>query len=381
MEILHYSDAHKAFRRQLQSFIESHILPQADLWEANHIVPKEEWQRMGRSGFLCTAVAEAYGGRGGDFLYSAICTEEMAKTHQSGFMTLLHSDIVVPYIDTYGSDEQKQKYLPGCVNGDIITAVAMSEPDAGSDLASMTTTAVPDEDQVVVNGSKIFISNGINCDLVIIAAKDPAIENPHKALSLFLVEDGTPGFKKGNRLEKMGMHSQDTAELFFTNCRIPAANRLGGKGEGFIILMQKLQQERLVCSVWAQARTEHVLQWTIDYCHNTKKSGARLYDLQSVQFALAEMATDVRMSRCFVDKLVSDHIEKKNVMVETSMAKYRTSDMVNQVTGQCMDIVGREAINEDCPLAREWRDVRVMPIFAGTNEIMKGIIAKSLPQY
>lgn len=378
MDILNYSAEHHSFRQRLRAFIKVYVLPNADQWETNHIVPKEDWKKMGKNGFLCTAVSEDYGGMGGDFLYSAICIEEMAKTHQTGLMTLLHSDVVVPYIDSYGSEEQKRQHLPGCVTGDIITAVAMSEPDAGSDLASMTTTAVQDGDQLLINGSKTFISNGINCGLVILAAKDPSVENPHKAISLYMVEDGTPGFKKGNRLEKMGMHSQDTAELFFTNCRIPVSNRLGEKGEGFVMLMQKLQQERLVCSVWAQARAEYVLQWTIDYCHSTRRDGVPLFSIQSVQFALAEMASAVKMSRCFVDKLVADHMEKRNVIVETSMAKYQTSDMVNQVTDRCMDLVGAEAINESCPLAREWRDVRVMPIFAGTNEIMKGIIAKSL---
>ncbi|MBW2178587.1 MAG: acyl-CoA dehydrogenase family protein [Deltaproteobacteria bacterium] len=378
MNILNYSDEHKAFRQRLRVYIESHILPKVEQWEMEHIVPKEAWKKMGQNGFLCTAVSKVYGGMGGDFRYSAICIEEMAKTHQSGFMTLLHSDIVVPYIESYGSVEQKQRHLPGCVSGDTITAVAMSEPDAGSDLASMTTTAVQDGDKFVINGSKIFISNGVNCDLVVMAAKDPSIENPHKAISLYLVDDGTPGFKKGNTLEKLGMHSQDTTELFFTNCRIPVTNRLGEKGEGFVMLMQKLQQERLVCSVWGLARAEHVLQWTIDYCHEARVSGTRLFDSQSVQFALAEMATQVKMSRAFVENLVAEHMEKKNVVVETSMAKYQTSDMVNQVTDRCLDIIGREAIDEGCPLAREWRDVRVMSIFAGTNEIMKGIIAKSL---
>ncbi|BBO69790.1 MAG: acyl-CoA dehydrogenase family protein [Desulfobacteraceae bacterium] len=381
MEILDYSEGHKAFRHRLKEYIGSHIRPRVDQWEAQHIVPKGDWKRMGQNGFLCTAVNKSYGGMEGDFLYSLICAEEMAKTHQSGFMTLLHSDIVVPYIESYGSEAQKRKYLPDCVTGEAITAIAMTEPDAGSDLASMRTTAVRDGDDFVINGSKIFISNGVNCDLVVLAAKDPAAENPHKSISLFIVEDGTPGFKKGTQLEKMGMHSQDTAELFFSNCRIPTENLLGEKGDGFVMLMKKLQQERLVCSIWALSRAEHVLQWTIDYCQRESIAGAPLFRNQSVQFDLAEMATQVKMSRCFVEKLVADHMEERNAVMETSMAKYQTSEMINEVTGRCMDIVGRDALDERCPLAREWRDVRVMTIFAGTNEIMKGIIAKGLSQH
>jgi acyl-CoA dehydrogenase len=378
MEILQYTEKHIDYREGFRAFIEKEILPNADRWEHDHIVPHETWQKMGQEGFLCPCVSTEYGGPGLDFLYSVIIIEEMARTNQSGLICYLHSDIVVPYIETFGTEEQKKKYLPGCAGGDIITAVAMTEPDAGSDVAAMTTTAVEEGDEIVINGSKTFISNGINCDLVVLAAKDPSVENPHKAISLYLVEDGTPGFKKGTQLEKMGMHSQDTAELFFTNCRIPRENQLGEKGAGFVMLMQKLQQERLACSVMALARAEYLLEWTINYCRDTHVSGKPLSGSQAVQFALAEMATEVKMSRTFTEKLVADHMEKKNVVTETSMAKYQTSDMANRIANQCMDIVGDFASDEQCPIVREWRDFRVMTIFAGTNEIMKGIIAKSM---
>jgi acyl-CoA dehydrogenase len=378
MEILHYTQKHKDFRKRLRSFIEREVLPNVDQWEKDHIVPKDAWEKMGQEGFLCSCISTEYGGMGGDFLYSVIGIEEMMKTNHCGLMSELHSDIIVPYIDTYGSEELKKKYLPGCVTGDIITAVAMTEPDAGSDLASMTSTAVEDGDEIVINGSKTFISNGINCGLVVMAAKDPSVDNPHKAVSLYLVEDGTPGFNKGNKLEKIGMHSQDTAELFFTNCRIPKENQLGKKGEGFVMLMKKLQQERLVVSIMALARAEYILEWTTDYSKNTHVSGKPLSRSQAVQFALAEMFTEVKMSRTFTEKLVADHMEKKDVVVETSMAKYQTSDMLNRIANRCMDIVGNFATDEKCPLARELRDVRVTTIFAGTNEIMKGIIAKSM---
>ncbi len=378
MGILQYTEEHKEFRKRLRSFIKKEILPNLDQWEKKHIVPKKVWKKMGGEGFLCPCVSMEYGGPSLNLLYSFIIIEEIIKTNQLGLFCFLHSDIVVPYIDTFGTEEQKIKYLPGCVSGDIITAVAMTEPDAGSDLASMTSMAAEEGDEIVINASKTFISNGINCNLVVLAAKDPLVENPYKAISLYLVEDGTPGFKKGNPLEKMGMHSQDTAELFFTECRIPQENRLGEKGAGFVMLMEKLQQERLITSLIAQMKAEFMLEWTIDYCRNTHLSGRPLSKSQAVQFALAEMATEVKLSRSFTEQLVADHMKKKKVVVEVSMAKYRTSDMANQVANQCMDIVGNFASDEACPLVREWRDIRVSTIFAGTNEIMKGIIAKSM---
>ena len=378
MTMLPYTSAHEKFRERFQDFLAREVTPNADQWEADHLVPREAWRKMGQEGFLCPCLDPEYGGLGADFLHTVIGIEEMARTNQAGFLALLHSDIVVPYIETYGTPEQKRQYLPGCVSGETITAVAMTEPDAGSDLAGMTCTAEETDGEVVINGAKTFISNGINCDLVVLAARDPRQENPHQAISLYLVEAGMPGFKKGNKLDKMGMHSQDTAELFFTNCRIPADNRLGEKGGGFIMLMEKLQQERLVCAILAMAVAEHILDWTLDYCRSTQISGKPLSRSQAVQFALAEMATEARMCRAFVEELVMDHMAKKNVVMETSMAKYQSSDMVNRIAGRCMDLVGPFGADEACPLARSWRDLRILPIFAGTNEIMKGIIAKSM---
>ncbi len=376
MEILKYTEEHNAFRKRLQAFLEKEVLPYIDQWESDHIVPKSVWQKIGQAGFLCTYVAPEYGGMGGDFLYSVIVCEELSKTNHSGLAAGLHSDVVVPYIDSFGSEEQKKKYLPGCVSGDIITAIAMTEPDAGSDLASMTTTAVEQGDEVVINGAKTFISNGVNCDLVVLAARDPSVEDRHQSISIYLVEADTPGFKKGEPLEKMGWHSQDTAELFFTNCRIPVKNRLGDAGNGFIMLMQKLQQERLVCAIGAVSGAEKMIEWTTDYCKNTTVSGKPLSKVQSTQFALVEMTTEVKIGKTFVEKLVADHTEGKNVVTETSMAKYWTTDMAKQTALRCLDLVGSFGIREECPIARALRDIRVMPIFAGTNEIMKGIAAK-----
>jgi len=376
MEILNYTEEHKNFRERLRGFLEKEVTPHADQWEQDKIVPKTVWKKMGQGGFLCTDVAAEYGGMGGDFLYSLIVAEEMIRTRQSGLATPLHSDIVVPYISSFGSEEIKQKYLPGCVSGDIVTAVAMTEPGAGSDLAGMQTAAVDEGEEVVIDGSKTFISNGLNADLVVVAARDPAVENPYEALSLYVIESGTPGFTTGRHLEKMGMWSQDTAELFFSKCRIPQKNRLGDKGMGFLMLMQKLQQERLVCAIMGVTGAEHILDWTMNYCKQTHVSGKPISKSQAVQFALVEMATDVKLGRTFVDKLVADHMGKKDIIAETSMAKYWTTEMLNRVANRSLDLCGDFAILEKCPIVRAWRDAKIMTIFAGTNEIMKNIAAK-----
>jgi alkylation response protein AidB-like acyl-CoA dehydrogenase len=376
MEILKYTEDHQNFRKRLHGFLEKEVTPYAAEWEKAGIVPKTVWEKMGRAGFLCTEVSPEYGGLGGDFLYSVIVIEELSGTHQNGLVAPLHSDIVVPYITSYASDALKKEYLPGCVSGDIVTAVAMTEPGAGSDLAGISTAAVEEGDEVVLNGSKTFISNGILADLVVVAARDPEVEDPYQAISLYLVESGTPGFEKGRRLKKMGLWSQDTAELFFSKCRIPKTNRLGKKGDGFLMLMEKLQQERLVCAIWAVAGAERILEWAMDYCRNTQVSGKPISRSQVVQFGLIEMATDIKLGRSFVEKLIRDHMEGENVVIETSMAKYWTTDMVKRIADRSLDFCGNFGTLETCEIARAWRDVRVMSIFAGTNEIMKNIAAK-----
>ncbi len=378
MQILQFTEQHEEFRGRLQDFLKREVIPNVDQWEKDHITPRNAWKKIGEAGFLCPCVSKEYDGMGGDFLHSVIVNEEMTRTNHVGLMVNLHSDIVVPYIDTFGTEEQKKKYLPGCVSGNIVTAVAMTEPGAGSDLASLATTAVEEGDEIVLNGSKTFISNGHNCDLVVVAAKDPAGSAPHKAISLYLVEDGTQGFKKGSILEKMGMHSQDTAELFFTNCRIPRENQLGEKGNGFVMLMQKLQQERLVIAIQSIAACEFALQYTADFCRNALVDAKPLSRSQAVQFALAEMAADVTIGKTFVHSLVADHMANKDVRLEVSMAKFWNTDLVKRTVGRALDLIGEFGATEECPLARMWRDVQVWSIFAGSNEVMKTIIAKAM---
>ncbi len=378
MEILQYREEHRAFRESVRRFLKEEVSPHGEDWEKAGVVPKSIWKRMGELGFLCMSVPKEYGGMDVDLLYAVILTEELARAPSpvSGLAAPLHSDIVVPYINSYASEELKQKYLPGCVSGDLITAVAMTEPDAGSDLASITTSAVEEGDYVVINGQKTFISNGLNCDLLVLAARDPSVENPYQALDLYVVEAETPGFEKGKRLIKMGWHSQDTAELYFNDCRVPKENRLGEKGSGFLMLVEKLQQERLMCCIMAVAGAEVLLEKTIQYSRENTESGQPMSKSQSKQFRIVEMATEVKLGRTFIDTLVVDHMEGKDIVVEASMGKYWTTEMAQRVADGCMEIFGSNGCLEEYGVARAWRDTRVMSIFAGTNEIMKGIAAK-----
>jgi acyl-CoA dehydrogenase len=376
MEIIKYTEGHKIFRQSLRRFFEREVTPHVDEWEEAGIVPRSIWKRMGDEGFLCMSVPEEYGGLGANFLYSVVLAEELVRTNHSGLAAPLHSDVVVPYIASFGSEEIKRKYLPGCVSGDIITAIAMTEPNTGSDLASIRTTAVEDGDHVVLNGQKTFISNGIICDLVIVAAKDPKVENPHQALDLYVVEAGTPGFDKGKKIKKIGWHSQDTAELFFNDCRVPKANRLGQKGSGFLMLVDKLQQERLVVCMLAVPAAELMIEMTIKYCKERTAFGRPLSKFQNTQFKIVEMATEAKVGRAFLDKLIMDHVEGSSIVVEVSMAKYWLTEMAMRVADGCLQLHGGYGYCEEYPIARAWRDLRVMRIFAGTNEIMKGIAAK-----
>ena len=376
MEILLYTEEHRIFRDAVRKFLEKEVVPHVEEWEEAGIIPKEIWRKMGQQGFLCMDVPEEYGGLGADFLYSVIMSEELVRTNHSGLAAALHSDVVVPYITAFATEDVKRKYLPGCVSGEIITAIAMSEPNAGSDLASMRTTAVEDGDHVVLNGQKTFISNGINCDLCIVAARNPKEPNPHQAIDLFIVEAGYPGFDKGRKLKKIGWHSQDTAELFFNDCRVPTENRLGAKGSGFLMLMQKLQQERLMVVIGAVAAAERMIEMTIKYCQERTAFGKPISKFQNTQFKIVEMATEAKLGRTFLDKLIVDHMEGRNIVVEVSMAKYWTTEIATRVADQCLQLHGGYGYCEEYPIARAWRDIRVTQIFAGTNEIMKGIAAK-----
>lgn len=378
MDILKYTEEHRIFRESVRKFLEKEVIPYVEEWEEAGITPKNIWKKMGDQGFLCMDVPEEYGGLGADFLYSAIMIEELTRTNHTGLAAPLHSDVVVPYITAFGSEELKKKYLPGCVSGDIVTAIAMTEPNTGSDLAAIRTQFSEDEDSFIINGQKTFISNGINCDLLVLAARDPKAEDPHSALALFLIPAGTPGFEKGKKIKKIGWHSQDTAELYFTDCRIPKDHILGQKGSGFYMLMVKLQQERLVCAIGAVAAAEYMLEITIPYTKERKAFGKPISKFQSNQFKIVEMATEIKLGRTFVDKCIADHLEGKNIVTEVSMAKYWTTEMAHRVADQCLQLHGGYGYCEEYPIARAWRDTRIMSIFAGTNQIMRTIVAKMM---
>ena len=378
MDIIPYTDEHRIFRESFRRLLEKEIIPHVNEWEENGIVPRWAWKKLGDQGFLSTSVPPEYGGQGADFLYSAILIEEMARANFYGLTARLHGDVAAPYLVQLATEEQKKKYLPRCVSGDIIMAIAMSEPAAGSDLAGLKTTAVADGDSFILNGQKTFISNGINCDLVIVAAKDPGETNPHAAVDLFLVEAGTRGFEKGKRLDKIGWRSQDTAELFFADCRIPKENRLGKKGSGFKNLMTNLQQERLICTIGAQTAAEFMLEETIRYCKEREVFGKKLNQFQNTQFTLAEMATEVRVGRTFMDKMIVEHWQKNAVTTEVSMAKFWITEMAWRVADRCLQLFGGYGYCEEYPIARAWRDIRVTRILAGSNEIMKQIIARAI---
>ena len=374
-----YSEEHEIFRRSFRQFLEREIQPHQERWAEAGMVDREAWRKAGQGGFLCPWLDEKYGGAGGDFLHSCVVMEELAKIYESGFAIALHSDIVVPYLYEFGNEAQKQRWLPGCASGDKVTAIAMTEPGTGSDLAAIATTAVRDGDFYVINGAKTFISNGALCDLCIVAAKtDPDPKNAHQGVSLFVVEAGTPGFHKGKKLKKMGMASQDTSELWFEDCRVPAANRLGDEGAGFLMLMRKLQQERLAVAVGAQAAAEQVLADTIKYTQERKAFGKPVAKFQNTQFKLAECATEVEVGRAFLDRLVGEHMRGEYLVKECSMAKLWQTEMLARVVDECLQFFGGYGYMLEYPISRAYMDARVQRIFAGTNEIMKVIIAKQM---
>lgn len=376
---LYLQEEHRMFRKTFRKFLEKEAVPFYDQWEQERMIPREFWRKMGDQGYLCPQVDELYGGAGADFAYSVVINEELERVGTGLVGIGLHNDIVVPYLTSYGTEEQKQRWLPGCVTGEKITAIAMTEPGAGSDLANMRTTAIRDGDTYVVNGQKTFITNGIQSDLVLVACKtDPRAAPPHKGISLLIVERDTPGFSRGRKLDKIGLHSQDTAELIFEDCRVPADNLLGQEGHGFLYLMGKLQQERLLVAIAAQIAAEEMLQMTVEYVKTREAFGQPISKFQNTQFSIVEMATEVEIGRSFLDQLIADHIKGLDIVTKVSMAKWWITDMAKRVAAQSLQLHGGYGYMEEYKIARRYRDIPVAAIYAGTNEIMKTIIAKQL---
>jgi acyl-CoA dehydrogenase len=374
----HYTPEHQIFRESCRRFFEKEVTPFHMKWEEEGMVPRALWRKAGEQGLLGMTMPEEYGGAGADFLYSAILIEEQGRALASGPAFSLHNDIVVPYLLHYGSEEQKKKWIPKACSGELITAVAMTEPGTGSDLQAVKTSAVMDGNHWVINGSKTFISNGQLADLVIVVAKtDPKLGA--KGTSLIAVETGTEGFKRGRNLEKIGMKAQDTSELFFDNVRVPSDNLLGpGTGMGFVQLMQQLPQERLVIAIQAIAAIEAALEHTIAYVKERKAFGKAIIDFQNTRFKLAELKTRALVARTFVDDCVAKHLERKLDVPTAAMAKYHTTDLQCALIDECLQFFGGYGYMWEYPIARLYADSRVQKIYGGTNEIMKELIGRTL---
>jgi acyl-CoA dehydrogenase len=369
----------EVFRQTVRMFMRQEIEPHVEEWERSREVPRRVWNTLGEQGLLCPWVESLYGGSSAGFEYSVVLAEEFGRTRASAPMIFLHSDIVVPYIDRYGDEDQKRRWLPGCVSGDIVTAIAMTEPAAGSDLQAIRTRAVREGDEWIVSGQKTFISNGLSADLVIVVARtDPGADPPHRGMSLLVVEGDAPGFSRGPRLRKMGGHAQDTTDLFFDDCRVPARNLLGQENRAFGYLMSQLQQERIVAAVVSQVAAEVMLEDAIEYARTREAFGRPIGSHQHNAFKLAEMATEVELGRAFIDSVVYQHSAGKEVVKEASMAKYWICEMANRIAYHAVQLHGGAGYMEDTPVCRMSRDVRCHTIYAGTTEIMKTIIARSL---
>ncbi|MEE4353622.1 MAG: acyl-CoA dehydrogenase family protein, partial [Desulfatiglans sp.] len=366
-----YEEEHEIFRNSFRTFVEKEVSPHIEEWEEKRELPRSLWKKFGEQGYLCTWVDEQYGGSGVGFEYSVIMAKELGKVG-AGMGIVTHSDILAPYIANYGTEDQKERWLPGCTSGDIILAIAMTEPNAGSDLQGIRTSAVKDGDDYVVNGQKTFITNGICADLVILASRTEA------GISLMGVEDGTPGFVKGRKLEKMGLRHQDTAELFFDNCRVPKANIIGEEGKGFKILMGELQRERIMTTIMTQSMSERMLGDTMEYAKTREAFGRPIGNFQHNAFKIAEMATEVELGRTFLDRLIEEYMEGKDIITRVSMAKWWIAEMTNRIAYNCLQLHGGYGYMEEYPIARFFRDARSQTIPAGTTEIMKLIISRNM---
>ena len=372
---------HESFRDSFKRFMEKEIAPFHEAWEDQGYVDREVWRKAGINGFLCMTLPENYGGAGADKLYSVVQMEELARAGFTGIGYGLHNEIVAPYLLNYGTEEQKQKYLPKFASGEMVGAIAMSEPAAGSDLQGVKTSAIKQADgSYLLNGSKTFITNGWHADLVIVVAKTNPSEGA-KGTSLFLIERGMPGFEKGKRLKKLGLKAQDTSELFFDNVKVPASQLLGGanyEGKGFICLMEQLPWERLQIAISAVAAAQAAIDWTIEYTQDRQVFGKPVANYQNTRYKLAEMQTEVQIARVFVDKCCELVNEDLLDTQTASMAKYWCTDLQCKVMDECVQLHGGYGYMWEYPITRAFADARVQRIYGGTNEIMKEVISRGM---
>lgn len=374
-----FSEEHEIYRTSVRRFVEAEMVPYHRNWERAGVVPREVWRKSGEQGLLCVNVPEAYGGAGADWLYNVVVIEELARAGMSGpgsgFM--VHSEMVASYLLTFGSEEVKRRYLPKMVTGEMIGAIAMTEPGAGSDLKNLRATGKREGDEYIINGQKIYISNGQNADVIVVALKtDPAAGA--KGVSLVVIETAQPGFKRGRLLEKIGLHAQDTAELFFDDVHAPAGNLLGEEGAGFAILMGKLAQERLVQAIRSISAIEAIIEWTVSYTRERKAFGKTLADFQNTQFKLAELSAEASAVRTFVDKCIAAFIDGELSGVDAAKVKLVAANLHCRTADECLQFFGGYGYVFEFPIARAFVDARVAKIAGGAVEVMKQIIGKDL---
>lgn len=372
-----YDEEHLLFLKQCERFFEREVTPYHEQWEKDGVVPREVWRKAGAAGLLCPSVPEAYGGAGADFLFHACATEAQGRVGATGPGFSIHSDIISPYFVQHGTEEQKKRWLPGMVSGDVIAAVAMTEPGTGSDLQGIQTTAVRDGDDWVINGAKTFISNGQLADITVVVAKT-APGAGSRSFSLFLVESDRPGFVRGRNLEKVGMKAQDTSEMFFENVRVPHTNLLGEEGRGFHHLMQELAQERLSIALLATAGAEAALGWTIDYVAERRAFGKAIGEFQATRYNIAELATKVQVTRTFIDQCTIAHTKGELDIATAAAAKLWASEIQGEIVDAGLQLHGGYGYMWEYPIARAWADARIQRIYGGTSEIMKELISRKV---
>ena len=382
MERKIFSAEHKMFRDSISEFIEKEIAPNYDEWEKNKQIPKDVWKKLGDLGGLCPMAEEKYGGLGGDYLFQVIVTEELSYRGFSGLLVAVHNDLVYPYIDKFGTEEQKEKWLPKMISGEMITGLAMTEPSVGSNLAGIQTKATKKKNKYIVNGAKTFISNGQNGDLFVTAVRTTKTgmisPDPRWGISMLAIPSDAPGFARGRNLDKIGFHSQDTSELFFQDAEIPVENLIGEKNKGWMYMMENLQTERIALAVGAVAAARGALDITKEYVQTRKIFNKPVAAFQNTKFKLAECATDVEIGQSFLDDILERHMKGEKLVKEVSMAKYWCSDMQFRVADKCLQLFGGYGYMKEYPISRHWTDARLQRIYGGTNEIMKVIIAQQI---
>ncbi|MCG5236613.1 acyl-CoA dehydrogenase family protein [Xanthobacter oligotrophicus] len=372
-----FGEDHNIFRETVRRFVEREIVPFHEKWEKDGIVPRELWLKAGKEGLLCCTVPEEYGGLGADYIFDVIVFEELWRVGASGPGFLIHTDLVATYILSFGTEEQKKTWLPKMVRGEAIGSLGMTEPHAGSDLKAIRTRAVRDGDDFVINGQKVFISNGQLCDVLVLATKTDS-EAGAKGVTLFLVEGDRPGFTRGRNLDKLGMKAQDTSELFFDNVRIPATNILGQEGRGFELMMTKLPQERLAQAIRSAMVTETVIDYTVAYTAERKAFGQTIADFQNTQFKLADLKTKATLARVFTDKCIELFMEGRLDAVDAAMAKMYTANLHCETVDECLQLFGGWGYMWEYPIARAYADARIVKIAGGSIEIMKLIISRQM---